>query len=124
MIVAINKKEVPRNIIASINLKINELNSFSGDTKTLIKLIKKTEKEIIKQIESEFGLVKKSHYQNHWMAYGIMAGVLFSTIATQFGFDETWNSVGFGISMGLIFGMIAGKNKDVQVAKEGLQLEV
>jgi hypothetical protein len=121
---AISNKEIPNLVLVKINLIIVEVNSFKGSDKALFNALKIADKRIVDLIDNDLGLVKKSHYQNLWMAYGIMSGVLFSTITTQFGFDETWNSVGFGISMGLIFGMVAGKNKDTQVAKEGLQLEV
>lgn len=124
LIEALNKKEIPAHILESINLKVKEINTFTGDHKSLTKRIKILDKEILTEVEKALGWVKKSHYQNLWMAFGIMAGVLFSTIATQLGFDYTWSSIGMGIPMGLIFGMLAGKNRDSQAAKDGLQLEV
>lgn len=124
LIEALNKKEIPKNVLENINSKVKEINTYTGDHKRLTKLIKKSDKDIETLVETEFGWVKKSYYQGLWTVYGMLAGAVFSTIFTQLGFDETWSSYGLAIPMGLIFGMLAGKNKDTQVAKDGLQLDI
>jgi len=124
LIEALNKKEVSKNVLESINSKVKEINAFSGDHKRLTKLIKKSDKDIQDLVETEFGWVKKSYYQSLWMVYGMLAGAVFSTVFTQLGFVETWSSYGLAIPMGLIFGMLAGKNKDTQAKKDGLQLDL
>ena len=124
LIEALNKKEVSKNVLESINSKVKEINAFTGDHKSLTKLIKKTDKDIQDLVETEFGWVKKSYYQSLWMVYGMLAGAVFSTVFTQLGFVETWSSYGLAIPMGLIFGMLAGKNKDTQAKKDGLQLDL
>lgn len=121
---ALNKKKIPEIFLQRINQMIQEINSFSGEQMELVKLLKTTDKEVVILVEKEFGWVKKLHYQHQWTSYGIIAGVLFSTLLTQTGFTETWNSMALGISMGLIFGMLAGKNKDTQAEKDGLQLDI
>lgn len=124
LIEALNKKEVPKNVLEEINNKVKEINAFTGSHKRLTKLIKKSDKDIETLVGTEFGWVKKSYYQGLWTVYGMLAGVVFSTIFTQLGFDETWNSYGLAIPMGLIFGMLAGKNKDTRAAEDGLQLDI
>lgn len=124
LIEALNKKEIPKNVLENINSKVKKINAYTGDYKRLTKLIKKSDKDIENLVETEFGWVKKSYYQGLWTVYGMLAGGVFSTIFTQLGFEETWSSYGLAIPMGLIFGMLAGKNKDTQVAKDGLQLDI
>ena len=124
IIEALNKKEVPIKVSDKINALINEINTFSGDQKTLLKLIKKVDKEIVVLIEKELGWVKKAHYQSLWTAFGMMGGIIFSTIVTQLGYEGTWSSVGVGVSIGLVFGLIAGKNRDAKAEKDGFQLDV
>tara|TARA_R110002050_G_scaffold204327_1_gene339546 strand:- start:35927 stop:36379 length:453 start_codon:yes stop_codon:yes gene_type:complete len=123
LIEAINAREFPHEFGQMIQPKIQVINTFSGTSKQLAKEIKKTEQYVVNQLEKELGWVKKRHYQNLWMGYGMLAGVLFSTVSTSFGFTNTFNSLGMGISLGLIFGMMVGKNKDTQAAKNGLQLD-
>lgn len=120
----LKERELPSEIIIAINKEIEELNAFSGSDKKLLKQARKAKSTLLKLIEEELGLVLKYHYQNSWMAYGMLAGVLFSTIFSQLGFANTWNSLGMGISMGLIFGMLAGKNRDEKAFKEGKQLNL
>ena len=60
----LNKKELPYEILSSINIGIEEINSFSESEKRLRKLMRKTQSRIIKLIEKELKLVTKNHYRN------------------------------------------------------------
>lgn len=122
LIKELGKREIPLEIITVVNQEIEKINSFSGSDKDLLKQLRVSKKLVIEMIEKELELVPKYHYQNKWMAFGILAGVLFSTIFNQLGFSDTWNSLGMGISMGLLFGMLAGKNRDEKAFKVGKQL--
>lgn len=122
LIKELGKREIPLEIITVVNQEIEKINSFSGSDKDLLKQLRVSKKLVIEMIEKELELVPRYHYQNKWMAFGILAGVLFSTIFNQLGFSDTWNSLGMGISMGLLFGMLAGKNRDEKAFKEGKQL--
>jgi len=121
---ALNTKGIPEENSTIINTDIKMINSFSGSENDLIKILKKTHTKILAYIEKELSLVKKFHYQNKWMAFGMLAGVLFSAIFSNFVDAATWTSMGMGISMGLLFGLLAGKNRDKSADKEGFQLDI
>lgn len=120
----LRKRELDSEIITAVNQEIEVINSFSKSNKDLLKQLRKSKAYILEMIEKKIKLVPKYHYQNKWMAFGIIGGVLFSTIFTQLGFTNTWNSIGMGIPMGLLFGMLAGKNRDTKALNEGKQLTV
>jgi len=56
------------------------------------------------------------------MVYGMSIGILFTVIVTTVGYENTWTSFPMGLSMGLIFGLLAGKNRDDKAKKMNLQL--
>ena len=118
----LRERELDSEIINTINSEIETINSFSESNKTLLRQLRKSKATILELLEKKLQLVAKYHYQNKWTALGMLAGIVFSTIFNQLGYSDTWNSIGMGISMGLIFGMLAGKNRDEKAFKEGNQL--
>ena len=124
LIEALDKKGSPEDIAKSINDDITTINVYKGSTNDLVKLLRKTNKNILELIEKRLGWVKKKHYQTTWMAWGMLIGLVFTSIAQNFIEDSTWNSPAMGISMGLLFGIVAGKNRDEKAQKEGLQLDI
>ena len=120
----LKKREIDSSIVSYVNKEIEKTNIFSGSDRALLKQIKKSISSILKLLETELQLVINHHYQNTWMAYGMLGGVLFSTIFSQLGVSETWTTMGMGISMGMIFGMMAGKNRDKKAKQMGLQLNL
>jgi len=115
-------RQLPLSIIDIINEEISTINRFSGTKKALLKQIQLSTKKILKTIEKILNIVPKYHYQNKWMIYGMIVGILFTTICSILGYQNTWNSLPMGISMGLIFGMLAGKNRDIKVKNMNLQI--
>ena len=122
VIEALNSKEIPEENISVINSDIKMINSFVGTENELIKYLKKTYTKILTYLENELNLRQKFHFQNSWMVYGMIAGILFSVVFSNFMEPATWNSVPMCISMGLIFGLLAGRNRDKKAEKDGLQL--
>ena len=120
----LRKRELNSEIINTINQEIEKINSFSAPDKGLIKQLQTSKRIVLELIEKELKLVPRHHYQNKWMALGIIVGVLFSMIFNQLGFSDTWNSLGMGIPMGLLFGMLAGKNRDEKANREGFQVNI
>jgi len=118
----LENKQLPLRIIDMINEEISTINRFSGTNKALRTQIQLSTKTVLKTIEKVLNIVPKYHYQNKWMVYGVIIGVLFSTILSTLGYQNTWNSLPMGISMGLIFGMLAGKNQDIKVKNMNLQV--
>lgn len=119
----LNKKELPNEVISSINSGIEEINSFKESEKGLRKLIRKAQSRIIKLIEKELKLVTKNHYRNTWLAigmsvFGIPLGVAFGTSLGNMGF------IGIGLPIGMAIGMAIGTGMDKKAFEEGRQLDL
>lgn len=119
----LNKKELPYDLVDSINLKIDVINSFSGSNSDLLKQIRKTQAEILMVIEKELKLVTKNHYFKFWLAigmtvFGIPLGVVFGTSLGNMAF------IGIGIPIGLVLGIFVGTAMDKKAFEEGRQLEI
>lgn len=124
LIIGLKEREITDEIVLAINDEINIINECKETEKDFLCKVKKTKSNILKLIEKELKLVPKSHYQNLWMVYGMIAGLIISLILKQFGFENTWNSVGMMLPMGMLFGIVAGKNRDEKAQKNGLQLNI
>ena len=125
LIEALDKKEIPSDQEAFINESIDLINSFEGADRELIKMLKVTHSNIIKSIEKELKYVPKNHYQTQWMIFGMMAGLLFSSVFGSFGMDMgIGSSGGVGLAVGMSIGIVLGASMDSKAAKEGRQLEV
>jgi len=119
----LNKRELPTNIYNSINDKIEEINSFTGSDKEVIKLLRKNTSFIIKFIEKELKLVLKNHYRTQWMAIGLSAfgipfGVVFGAALKNMAF------IGVGIPIGMAMGIAIGTAKDKKALEDGFQLDL
>jgi hypothetical protein len=121
---ALNIKNLPESNIAEINEDIHRVNTFLGSEKELIKLLKKTYTAILAYVGKELNLVSKIHYQQLWMVYGMFAGILVSTISFNFFQTDFWSLQALGLPMGMLFGLLAGRNRDIKAKNDGLQLNV
>ena len=116
----LNKRELPSEIISSINGDIEIINSFTNSEKELRKLISKTQSRLITLLEKELKLVTKNHYRNTWMAVGMAAfglpiGIVFGT---------NLGNMGIGLPMGMLIGMAVGSRMDKKAYDEGRQLDL
>lgn len=111
------KKEIPPEIINTINKNIEEINSFSGSNKYFRKQIRKSQSNILKLIEKELGLVPRYFYLSRWMAFGLPVG---------FSFEISLGPTPFAIAIpiGTAIGMVIGLAKDKKAYKEGKQLDI
>ncbi len=119
----LKKREVPPEIVNSINQEIEKVNSFSGSDKDLLKLLRKAQSGILKLIEKELKLVTKNHYRNMWMsvgtaAFGIPFGVVFGAILGNMAF------IGIGIPIGMAIGIAVGTGMDKKAFENGNQLDL
>jgi hypothetical protein len=124
LIEILEKKDIPSEVITFINERIKLMNSFSGSEKELTKTLKNTYSQILKVIKEKMKFVPKNHYLSLWMVFGMLAGVLFSSALSSFGFMGIGSSHGMGISFGMLIGIIVGTNLDNQAKKNGNQLEI
>ncbi len=123
LLTELNKKELPEEIINSINNGIDQLNSVSKSEKELRKQIRKTQSSILKLIEKVLKLVTKNHYRNTWTAigmagFGIPIGVAFGTSLGNMGL------LGIGLPIGMVIGMAVGSGMDKKAFEEGRQLDL
>lgn len=123
LIAELKKRELPDDIVNSINIGIEQINAVSESEKELRKQIKKTQSSIIKLLEKELKLVTKNYYMTLWLAIGISAfgvpfGVALGAILGNMAY------IGIGIPIGMVIGMAVGSVMDKKVFEEGRQLDL
>ena len=119
----LKKRKVPSDIVNSVNRDIDNINSFTGSNKDLLKQLKKAQSGIIKLAEKELKLVTKNHYRNMWLAlgmsaFGIPIGVVFGISLGNMAF------LGIGIPIGMAIGIGIGTAMDKKAFEEGRQLDL
>jgi len=123
LIYELKKREIPSEIINSINQDIDEINSFIGSNKELLKLLRNTQFNVLKLIKKDLKLVPKNHYRNMWMAIGMAAfgipfGVAFGVSLGNMAF------IGIGIPIGMAIGIGVGTAMDKKAVENGKQLDL
>ncbi len=119
----LKKRDIPTEIVNSVNQNIEEINSFSGSNKGLRKQIFKSQSKIIKLIEKELKLVPKNLYRTRWMAIGMSA----FGIPMGAAFGASFNDMSFlaiGIPIGMVIGIAIGTGMDKKAFEEGRQLDL
>ena len=117
----LRKRELPHNIIVSINKEVIELNNLLVSEKELKKRVKKSQCNITKSLEKELNIVTKNHYRNYWLAIGMAAfgipfGTAFGAILGNMGL------LGVGLPIGMAIGIAYGTTLDKKAFDEGRQL--
>jgi len=115
LIEALSKREVPSEILNTINLDIQKINKLSGTQTERRKCLKKSYLRTLRLLEKKLGWVTKGHYRNLWMSIGVALGVAFSA-----SFDNN----GIGLIIGLVVGMTVGINLDKKADADGKQLDL
>jgi hypothetical protein len=118
----LKRREIPSELVHSINLQIDEINSFSGQNRGLRKQIRKSRSKVLKLIEKELQLVTKNHYRNTFMVLGMAFGVAIGTALGTSNENTSFLSVGIGI--GMVLGLGIGSAKDKKAKENGLQLDL
>lgn len=123
LIVELNTKELPLEIIKLINQDIEELNGFEGSNKDLLKLMSKKQTGMLQLLEKELSLVCKGHYRNMWLALGM--AVFGLPMGTLLGLGlGNMAYIGMGLPLGIALGAAYGTSLDKKACEEGRQLEV
>jgi hypothetical protein len=123
LLMELKKKELPDEIVISINNGIDQINSISDSEKELRKQVSMTQSSILKLIEKALKLVTKNHYRNTWLAIGVAAfgiplGVAFGTSLGNMGL------LGVGLPIGMVIGMAVGSGMDKKAFEEGRQIDL
>lgn len=119
----LKNRELPEKIVNSINTEIDQIYSFSGTEKELIKQIRKTQSTILTLIEKELNLVTKNHYRNTWLAVGMAAFGI--PLGTAFGIiNGNMGLLGLGLPIGMAIGVAVGSGMDKKAFEDGRQLDL
>lgn len=123
LINALNKKDLPEDIVKEINGHIDSINNFTDKDATLIRKISGSRLKILRLVEKRLKLVPKGHYQTLWMAvgmsaFGIPLGLVFGLALDNMAF------LGIGLPMGMAFGIALGAGMDKKAQQEGRQLDL
>jgi hypothetical protein len=121
---ALRKKEFSNEGKIVINEHLKGINSFSGSEKELIRELKRTYKSIVKFSEEVLHFLLKHHYRSLGLVFGMMGGLLLSSVSDSFGILNFEPNLGAGMAIGMAIGMVIGEKMDRKVAKEGSQLDV
>ena len=124
LLTALEIMELPSNEITSINERIQLINSLDGTDKELIKILRKTYKNILTLLEEKLGLVTKHHFRALWMVYGMLAATVLSTVFSISEIMGIGSSAGLWLSIGMFAGIIAGNYFDDQAEKNGKQIGI
>lgn len=115
----LKKKEIPNNIVKSINQHIEEINSTSFTSK---KLIEKKQGKIRTLVEKELKIVPKGHYLSIGIALGVAIGMMIGTVI-GLSLDNI-ALMATGIPIGIGIGLAIGANMDKKAFEEGRQLNL
>jgi hypothetical protein len=123
LLMELRKKELPEEIVKSINNEIDQINSASDSEQKLRKQMIKTQSSILKLIEKDLKLVTKNHYQNTWLAVGMTAfgfpiGIAFGASLGNMAF------LAIGIPVGMAIGIAVGSVMDKKAFEEGRQIDL
>ena len=119
----LRKKNLPQNIIESVNQDIEEINASSSTGDDFRKLVKQKQTKIIKLLEKELKVVPKNYYRNMWLAlgmsvFGLPLGVAFGVSIGNIGL------LGVGLPIGMAIGSAIGSGMDKKALEEGRQLNI
>jgi len=119
----LKKRELPSEIVNSVNQNIEDINSFSGSNKELRKQIRKSQSNILKLIEKELKLVPKNLYRTRWMAIGMSVFGIPMGAAFGASFDNM-SFLAIGIPIGMVIGIAIGAGMDKKAFEEGRQIDL
>ncbi len=122
LICELNKRELPLEVVSTINEEIGALNLIADSEKELRTQIRTRQSKIIELLEKELKIVPKNYYRGVWLSLGIAiglpVGVALGSAAGNMGY------MAIGMLFGMIGGMAYGGTLDKKAYKEGRQLDI
>jgi len=123
LIAEIQKREFPDFIVEIINSEINILNSFVGEERDIVKMVRTTQRKIVTLLEKELKIVPKNYYQKYWMVLGM--SVFGMPFGVAFGFAlGSMAFLGLGLPIGMAIGIGIGNQMDKKAKDESRQLDI
>lgn len=119
----LQQRELPDFFIEIINNELNFVNSFVGEERESMKVLKKSQRKIVTLLEKELKIVPKNYYQKLWMILGMsIFGIPFGL---AFGFAlESMAFLGLGLPIGMGIGIAVGTQMDKKALTEERQLGI
>ena len=123
LLTKLRKKELPEDIVATINRDVEKINGVTDSDKDKTKQLQKSQIDIIRLLEKQLKLVPINYYRNIWLAlgmtaYGIPLGVAYGSITGNMAF------LAIGLPIGMVLGIAIGVGMDKKALKEGRQLDI
>lgn len=119
----LSKRTMPESTETFVNEHIERINAAVLPENQLLKLIAKSQAQILQQVKKELKWVPKNHYRVLFTlfgmsAFGIPIGVAIGTLANNMGL------LGLGFPFGMAIGFAIGHVKDEKAAAENRQLDL
>ena len=116
-------RELPLEIIQSINKDLEEINTTALNKNQFNKLIKNKQTQIIELLEKELKIVPKNYYQTLWLALGMAAFGIPIGVAFGLNFGNM-AYLGIGLPIGMAIGIALGSQMDKKALVQGRQLNI
>ena len=113
---SLEKKDLSKNEIQSIEMELNKLNLKSNAVNRK-KYYRKANNDFKKYLKDTFSLTTKGHYTTFYGGLGLVFGMFFGvTILSNF---ERSLGISLGLIGGMVIGSIMGRNKEAQAKANG-----
>jgi hypothetical protein len=123
LISALEKREVPQEIMDEINTRIASLNAFTGDEKTATRNLTTTYNSLLRLLQEKLNWVPRDYHRNQWMALGLSVFGLPLGTALGLAMDNI-ALMGAFLPIGMVIGMSVGSGMDKKAAEEGRVLDI
>lgn len=123
LIKELNDKELPTEIIESINQHIEAFNTANSENVNLRKLLRQSQAKILKLVRDKLKIVTKNYYRDLWLAIGMAAFGLPIGAAISLGTGNK-GMLAAGLPIGMAIGLAIGTAMDQQALKQGKQLNI
>jgi hypothetical protein len=119
----LKKRDLPAEIMGTINQNIEEINAISGSNEERRKRLQQSISKILKLLEKKIKLVPRNHYRDLWMVLGMSVFGMPMGVAIGAGLDNM-AFLAIGIPIGMAIGMGIGAGMDKKAQEEGRQLDI
>ncbi len=123
LIAALEKKEVPEAVVDEVNVKIANLNAFSGSEKEFARALDRAYNDLLRLVQEVCNWVPQDYHRNQWMALGISVFGIPLGIALGLALDNMAFMAAF-LPLGMAMGMGVGSSMDKKAAEEGRVLDM
>ena len=123
LISEVSKRDLPENVITTLNKEIEILNAILENDKVFKKRLGKAKNTIIKILEKDLKIVPKFYYRRQWMVLGMTIFGIPIGVSLGAGIDN-YGMIGVGIAVGIGVGIAIGSEMDRKAEVEGRQLDI